>query len=108
MAEMFLVLAIVFEVIGTTSMKLSEGFQNLLPSLVIFLCYGISIGFLTMAVRTIDISVAYAMWSAIGMVLISMIGILWFHESATAWKVISIGVIILGVVSLQLSTMMET
>ena len=103
MAEILLVLAIISEVIGTTSMKLSDGFQNLLPSLVIFLCYGISIGFLTLAVRTIDLSIAYAIWSALGIVIISIIGIFWFNESAGAWKILSLGIIITGVVSLQLS-----
>jgi small multidrug resistance pump len=103
MAWVYLVLAILFEVTGTTSMKFSEGFQNFVPTVVIFVCYGISIAFLTMAVRTIDISVAYAIWSAVGMVIISAIGFFWFNEPATAWKMISIGIIIIGVVSLQLS-----
>ncbi len=103
MAWVYLILAILFEVAGTTSMKLADGFQNLIPSVVIFVCYGISIAFLTMAVRTIDISVAYAIWSAIGMVIIASIGVFWFNEPATAWKILSIGIIITGVVSLQLS-----
>ncbi len=103
MAWVYLMLAIAFEVTGTTSMKLADGFQNLLPSVVVFVCYGISIALLTMAVRTIDISVAYAIWCAIGMVLITAIGVFWFNESASAWKMISIGIIIIGVVSLQLS-----
>ncbi len=103
MAWVYLILAILFEVAGTTSMKLADGFQNLIPSVVIFVCYGISIAFLTMAVRTIDISVAYAIWSAIGMVIIASIGVFWFNEPATAWKILSIGINITGVVSLQLS-----
>ncbi len=103
MAWVYLLLAILFEVTGTTAMKLADGFQNLIPTVVVFVCYGISIAFLTVAVRTIDISVAYAIWSAIGMVIISAIGIFWFNESATLWKIISIGIIIIGVVSLQVS-----
>ena len=103
MAWMYLLFAILFEVTGTASMKLADGFQNLVPTVVIFVCYGISIAFLTMAVRTIDISVAYAIWSAVGMVIISAIGFFWFKEPVTTWKMISIGIIIIGVVSLQLS-----
>lgn len=103
MAWVYLLLAILFEVTGTASMKLADGFQNLIPTVVIFVCYGISIAFLTMAVRTLDISVAYAIWSAVGMVLITAIGFVWFKEPASAWKLISIGIIIVGVVSLQLS-----
>jgi len=103
MAWIYLILAILFEVTGTTSMKFADGFQNLVPSVVIFVCYGISIALLTLAVRTIDISVAYALWAAIGIVIISSIGIFWFNEPVTAWKIVSIATIIIGVVSLQLS-----
>ena len=103
MAWVYLLLAILFEVTGTASMKLADGFQNLMPTVVIFVCYGISIACLTMAVRTIDISVAYAIWSAVGMVLIAAIGFVWFKEPASVWKLVSIGIIIVGVVSLQLS-----
>ena len=103
MAWVYLILAILFEVCGTTAMKISDGFQHLLPSITIFVCYGISIACLTLAVRSIEISVAYAIWSAVGMILIATIGIVWFGESATAWKLISIAVIILGVIGLRLS-----
>ncbi len=103
MAWIYLLLAILFEVTGTTSMKLADGFRNPLPSVVVFACYGISISFLTLAVRNIDISVAYAIWCAIGMGLIALIGIFWFDESVTAWKLISLGIIVAGVISLQLS-----
>lgn len=106
MAWLYLILAIIFEVMGTTSMKLSDGFQNLIPTLVVFFCYGVSIALLTMAVRFIDVSVAYAIWSAIGMGLIATIGILWFKEPVTAWKMLSLAIIVCGVVSLQLSDTM--
>ncbi len=103
MAWIYLILAILFEVTGTTSMKLADGFRNPIPSAAVFLCYGISISLLTLAVRSIDISVAYAIWCAIGMALIALIGILWFQESVTIWKVASLVIIGIGVVSLQLS-----
>lgn len=103
MAWVYLMLAILFEVCGTTAMKISDGFQHLWPSITIFVCYGISIACLTLAVRSIEISVAYAIWSAVGMILIATIGIVWFGESATLWKLISIAVIILGVIGLRLS-----
>ena len=103
MAWVYLLLAILFEVTGTTCMKLSDGFQNIVPSVVIFVCYGLSITFLTVAVKTIDISVAYAIWCAIGIIIISLIGIIGFDEPATKMKIASIAIIIIGVVSLQLS-----
>jgi small multidrug resistance pump len=103
MAWIYLLLAILFEVTGTTSMKLSEGFKNVGPSIAIFVCYGASIGFLTLAVREIEISVAYAVWCAIGIGLIAIIGIVWFQESTSLWKLLSLGIIVIGVISLQLS-----
>ncbi len=103
MAWIYLLLAIGFEIAGTTCMKLSDGFRHPLPSVAIFACYGSAIGFLTFAVRTIDISVAYAIWSAVGMVVIAAIGILWFREPAGFFKLASIAVIIAGVIALRLS-----
>ncbi len=103
MSWVFLILAILFEVSGTTAMKLSNGFEHPLPSVAVFVCYAISIGLLTMAVRSIDISVAYAIWSALGMTLITIIGIAWFKEPATFAKLVSIAVITLGVVGLNFS-----
>lgn len=103
MAWIYLLLAVLFEVTGTTSMKLSEGFKNLGPSIAIFVCYGASIGFLTLAIREIELSVAYAVWCAIGIGLIAIIGIFWFHESANPWKLLSLGIIVIGVIGLQLS-----
>lgn len=98
-----LILAILFEVCGTTAMKLSNGFQHPLPGAAVFVCYAASIGLLTLAVRHIDISVAYAIWSALGMTLITIIGVVWFKEPATLAKLISIAVITLGVVGLNFS-----
>jgi len=103
MPWLYLILAILFEVTGTTAMKLSDGFQHPLPSVTVFVCYACSIGLLTLAVRSIDVSVAYAIWSALGMTLITVIGITWFKEPATLAKLISIAVIMLGVVGLNFS-----
>ncbi len=103
MSWAYLILAILFEVSGTTAMKLSDGFQHPLPSVTVFVCYALSIGLLTLAVRHIDISVAYAIWSALGMTLITAIGIVWFKEPATLVKLLSIAVIMLGVVGLNCS-----
>ena len=70
MAWYFLLLAIVFEVAGTTAMKASDGFRHLLPGVAVVICYLTSVSFLTFAVRSIEISIAYALWSALGMALI--------------------------------------
>ncbi|MXV40225.1 DMT family transporter [Bacillus subtilis] len=98
----FLCLAILFEVAGTVSMKLSSGFTKLIPSLLLIFFYGGSLFFLTLTLKSIDVSVAYAVWSGMGIVLITVVGFLFFQEHVSVMKVISIGLIIAGVVSLNL------
>jgi small multidrug resistance pump len=84
-------------------MKLSAGFTQLLPSVSMIIFYGISLTSLTIAIKKIDVSVAYAVWSGLGTVLIATIGILWFKEPATALKIISLGLVVIGVIGLNLS-----
>jgi small multidrug resistance pump len=97
---LFLSAAIVLEVAGTVSMKLSHGFSNALPSVLLFLFYGASFTCLNFALRTIDVSVAYAIWSALGLMLVAAIGILLLRESASALKLASIALIVAGVAGL--------
>ena len=99
----FLASAIVLEVAGTTAMKLSGGFTRLVPSVLLFVFYAASFGALTLALKKIDVSVAYAVWSGVGTALIVAIGILYFRETATPLKFISILLIIIGIVGLLLS-----
>ena len=99
----YLVLAILFEVLGTTCMKLSEGFTRTLPGVLMFVFYGVCFSLLTLALKKIDVSLAYAVWSGMGTALIATIGILWFKEPLTAWKLISLALIIAGVIGLNLS-----
>lgn len=101
MSWLYLLIAILFEVSGTTSMKLSDGFRNLVPSICIFVFYGSSIFFLTLAVRSIDISVAYAIWCALGTTLIATIGVLYFGETMNALRLLFIALILVGVVGLR-------
>jgi small multidrug resistance pump len=103
MTWLYLTLAILLEVSGTTCMKLSQGFTKLVPSVLLFVFYTLSMGMLTLALKRIDVSVAYAVWSGVGTALIATIGVLWFKEPLTALKLISIGLIIIGVVGLNLS-----
>ena len=103
MTWLYLALAILLEVSGTTCMKLSQGFTKLVPSILLFVFYTMSMGMLTLALKKIDVSVAYAVWSGVGTALIAAIGVLWFKEPVTALKLISLGLIIIGVVGLNLS-----
>ncbi|ABC24147.1 DMT family transporter [Rhodospirillum rubrum] len=94
--------AILFELAGTTAMKLSEGFTRLLPSVALVVCYAISFTLLTLTLKKMDVSIAYAIWSGAGTVLITVIGILVFKEPATLLKVLCIALIVAGVVGLNL------
>jgi small multidrug resistance pump len=103
MTWVYLGLAILLEVSGTTCMKLAEGFTKTVPSILLFVFYTLSFGMLTLALKKLDVSIAYAVWSGVGTALIASIGVLWFKEPATAMKLVSLGLIILGVVGLNLS-----
>ena len=95
--------AIVLEVAGTTCMRLSEGFTRLTPSVLIFVFYAASFALNTLVIRTLGLSVVYAVWSGVGTVLTAVIGFLWFKEPATALKLVSIGLIVIGVMGLHAS-----
>ncbi len=99
---LFLILAILLEVGGTTAMKLSEGFSRLWPTVFIFIFYSLSLIGLVLALRRIDVSIAYAVWSGVGTAVIAAIGIFWFQETITTFKLVSLGLIIAGVVGLNL------
>jgi small multidrug resistance pump len=99
----YMILAILFEVLGTTCMKLSQGFTKTVPSILLFVFYGACFSMLTLALKKIDVSLAYAVWSGMGTALIATIGILWFKEPLTVWKLISLALIIAGVIGLNLS-----
>ena len=100
---LFLASAIALEVAGTTSMKLSQGFTRLVPSVLLFVCYVASFVALTLALKNIEVSVAYAVWAGVGTALVAAIGIVYFREELTALKLVSILFIIVGVVGLNLS-----
>lgn len=98
-----LAVAIVLEVAGTTCMRLSEGFSRPTPSVLIFVFYAASFALNTLVIRTLGLSVVYAVWSGVGTVLTAAIGFLYFREPATAVKLASIGLIVIGVLGLHTS-----
>jgi small multidrug resistance pump len=98
----YLILAIGLEVSGTTCMKLSDGFAKTTASLLIFVFYGMSIVALTLAVKHIDISVSYAVWSGLGTGLMAVIGVVCFGEPLTSLKAAALALIIVGVVAVNL------
>lgn len=99
----YLTSAIVFEVAGTTCMKLSGGFSKVVPAVLMGVFYAVSFTFLTLALKKVDVSIAYAIWSGVGTALIATIGILWFREPFTLLKAGGLLAIIGGVIALNLS-----
>jgi small multidrug resistance pump len=99
---LFLLAAILLEVCGTTCMKLSQGLTRLGPSLGVFIFYTLSLTALTFALKKLQVSIAYAVWSGVGTALVAVIGTVWFREPMTAVKMVCLTMIIAGVVGLYL------
>lgn len=91
-------IAIVAEVIATSALKASEGFSRLGPSLICVLGYGIAFYGLSLALRTISTGVAYAIWSGVGIVLISIVGWVWFKQRLDLPAVLGMSLIVAGVI----------
>ena len=93
-----LMVAIIAEVVGTSALKASDGFSRPVPLLITVAAYAVAFFFLALTLRTIPMGVAYAVWSGIGIVLISLVGWLMFRQSLDAPALVGLGLIIAGVV----------
>jgi small multidrug resistance pump len=98
----YLLIAILTEVVGTTMMKVSQGLTRLVPSITMFVMYAVSFVFMAFALKKIEVSTAYAIWSGLGTALIATIGIVAFRESFSIPKLLGIVMIIGGVVLLNI------
>lgn len=102
MAHIYLVLAILAEVVATTCLKLSDGFTKLVPSIIAIAGYGIAFYFLAIVLRTIPTGIAYAIWSGIGIVLIAWIAWAFMGQRLDMAALIGMGLIIAGVMVINL------
>lgn len=100
-SQLALLIAILSEVAATSALKASDGFKNLLPSVVVVLGYGSAFYFLSLALRTMPMGVAYAIWSGIGIVLISLAGFVLYGQKLDLAALAGIALIIAGVFVLQ-------
>ncbi len=98
---LFLSIAIVSEVVATSALKASNGFTQLWPSLIVVAGYAIAFFFLSLTLRTMPVGIAYAIWSGIGIVLITLIAWFIFNQSLDIPAIIGLTLIIAGVVILQ-------
>lgn len=100
---LYLFFAIILEVIGTTCMKLSVGLTHFFPSILMILFYIASFLSLALALKTIDVSTGYAIWSGVGTALIAFIGIMLFKESVSVLKIVGIASVMIGVVAINIA-----
>ena len=100
--------AILAEVIGTTSLKLSQGFSRPLPSLGVLVGYGAAFYFLSLALEDLPVGVVYGTWAALGIVAIAAIGVVAFDEPVDIAGIVGIGLIIAGVYCLNVVSGMST
>ena len=101
MPFVYLAIAILAEVIGTSALKASNGFTVLLPSLVVVTGYSVSFYFLSLALRAIPVGIAYAIWSGVGVALITLIGWVVFRQRLDAAALVGLALIVAGVVVIQ-------
>jgi small multidrug resistance pump len=99
---LILFLAILSEVIATTSLKLSDGFTRLFPSMIVVIGYGASFYLLSISLKVIPIGLAYAIWSGVGIVLTVIAGMIIWRESLDWARVIGIIFILLGILVINL------
>ena len=94
--------AVLSEVIATTSLKFSEGFTKLVPSLIVIVGYGLSFYLLSLSLKVMPIGIAYALWSGIGIILTVIAGRMIWQETLDWARVIGIGLILIGILIINL------
>ncbi|ARN73072.1 QacE family quaternary ammonium compound efflux SMR transporter [Oceanicoccus sagamiensis] len=98
MGYIYLAVAIIAEVIGTTALKASEEFSKPIPSIIVVLGYGAAFYFLSLVLKTIPIGIAYAIWAGVGIVLVAIVGVVLFEQKLDLPAVIGMLLIVSGVV----------
>ncbi len=99
---MFLVIAILGEVVATTALKSTNGFTKLGPSLVVMVGYGIAFYFLSLSLKSIPVGIAYAVWAGLGVALVTLIAWGLYGQKLDTWGFVGIGLIVSGVAVLNL------
>lgn len=107
MTFVYLVLAIVAEVIATSALKSSMGFTRPLPSIMVVVGYSVAFYLLSLVLRTLPVGIAYAVWAGLGIVLVTLVGIVVFGEKPDLPAVVGISLIVAGVVILQVFSKMN-
>lgn len=102
MHYIYLLLAILGEVVAINALKASEEFTKPLPTIIVILGYGFTFYFLTLALRVIPVGIAYAIWAGIGIIVVTLAAYLFYEQALDTPALVGIGLIVLGVVVIQL------
>lgn len=102
MAYLYLALAIAAEVVATSALKATEGFTRPGPSVIVVVGYALAFYLLSLVLRTLPIGIAYAIWAGLGIVLVAIVGMLVYGQRPDLPAVLGIGLIVAGVVVIQL------
>ena len=103
----FLAMAIFSEVVATSSLKSTEGFTNLIPSVFVLVGYSAAFYFLSLTLNEMPVGIAYAIWSGVGIVGIAIVAMIFHEQNLDAGAMIGMGLIILGIIVMRTySTMM--
>ncbi|MBN9598719.1 MAG: multidrug efflux SMR transporter [Afipia sp.] len=102
MAYLYLVLAVGFEVIGTAALQASEQFTKPKPLVLTAIGYAAAFYFLSLVLRTMPVGIAYAIWSGFGVILITLVGLVWFGQRLDLPAVIGLALIVAGVAVINL------
>lgn len=100
----YLIIAIVLEVIGTLALKASAGLSKLGPTILMIVSYIICFALCALSLKKIDLSIAYPIWAGVGTMFIAIFGSIYFHEPFDTIKAVSITLIVLGVIGLKFSS----
>lgn len=104
MAYLLLLVAILSEVVGSSLLKLTQGFTKIRPTLGVILGYGIAFYTLSLTLRTLPLGMTYAMWSGLGTALTAVIGVTFYKEQLSNKKIAGLAFIIMGVILLNIGT----
>ena len=102
MKWIYLLIAIIGELIATSSLKESVGFSRFWPSVICVIGYGFTFYFLSLAIKEIPIGVAYAVWAGVGIILVAGVGYFWFQQKLDLPAIVGMLLIVSGVVIMNL------
>ena len=108
MSYLYLGIAIIAEVVATSSLKASAEFSKLLPSIVVVVGYALAFYMLSLCLRTISVGVAYAMWSGLGIVLVSAVAAVVYKQVPDGWSILGMALIVAGVLVMNLLSQTAT